>query len=151
MIHYKGEIIKRIKRRTNKRMIEDKINKTKLPCGTKFSRDLISRIGDFVRLTGWTFRWFGFQILLLDLRQVSVRYLTFCTGTYKNSNKARHIFLTFWTWGFPWWVRKPRIGCSISSSTWTSTLPSFLLDGVNVASRMPLRISSHQTTRLHGH
>lgn len=56
MIHYKGEIIKRIKRRTNKRMIEDKKNKTKLPCGTKFSRDLISPIDDFVRLTGRTFR-----------------------------------------------------------------------------------------------
>lgn len=101
MIRYKGEIIKRIKRRTNKRTIEDKINKTKLPCGTKFSRDLISRIDDFVRLTGRTFRWFGFQILLLDLRQVSVRYLTFCTGTYKNSNQGTSYFLYILDMGIP--------------------------------------------------
>lgn len=57
MIHYKGEIVKRIKSRTNKAANDRRQkNKTKLPCGTKFSRDLISPIDDFVRLAGRTFR-----------------------------------------------------------------------------------------------
>lgn len=70
---------------------------------------------------------FRFQIFV-DLRQVSVRYLTIGTGTYKNSNKGFHIFFAFWTSGFPWYVRKPRIGL-LDFLIYLSINPSIILNG----------------------
>ena len=71
------------------------------PYGTKFSREFDFVDRRFCAIGGkkcsriWHSDFSVGNKFFSDLRQFTVRYLTFDTGSYKNSVKGFHIFLTF--------------------------------------------------------